>query len=114
MTESEYERNEDWAFWATEEAERIAQDQIDTGDLGELVVEHAEGALLGILLDAIRYEQGPEAEAAAYKDLMTGLKSSIEAVVYRNLEEQREQEKRQAQARRIRGRMADGLGGEAA
>jgi len=91
MTEAEYERNEDWAFWATEEAERIAQDQIDTGDLGELVIEHAEGALLGILLDAIRYEQGPEAEAAAYKDLMTGLKSSIEAVVYRNLEEQREQ-----------------------
>lgn len=114
MTEAEYERNEDWAFWATEEAERIAQDQIDTGDLGELVLEHAEGALLGILLDAIRYEQAPEAVAAAYKDLLVGLKSSIEAVVYHNLETQREQREKQEQARRIRGRMADGLGGAAA
>ena len=91
MTEAEYEREEDWAFWATEESERIAADQMETGDLGQLVVDHAEGALLGILLDALKYDQGPEAVAAAYKDLMVGLKSTLEAEAYSNLEWQRDQ-----------------------
>jgi hypothetical protein len=92
-SEAEHERDEDWAFWATEQAERIAADEIDTKDLGDLVVEHSEGALLGILLDALQYEQGPEAVAAAFKDLKDGVKSSIEAAVFHNLEAEHERRK---------------------
>ena len=93
MTEAEYEREEDWAYWATEESERIAADMLETKDLSGLVFEHGEEALLDILLDAHRYGQAPEAAAAAFKDLMDGLKSTIEAAVFHNLEAEHERRK---------------------
>lgn len=65
-----------------EQAEAIADAAIKTDSLAALVFDHEEDALLDLLLDAHRY--GGDA-AAAYKDLIAGLRQSIEDAAYQRL-----------------------------
>lgn len=64
------------------QAEAIADAAIKTDSLAALIEEHEEGALLDLLLDAHRY--GGDT-AAAYKDLISGLRESVENAAYKRL-----------------------------
>lgn len=65
-----------------EQAEAIADSAIKTDSLAVLIADHEEDALLDLLLDAHRY--GGDT-AAAYRDLITGLRQSVENAAYRRL-----------------------------